>query len=377
MSSDSSNHRLIGEPQTETTTHATDSLKFCTLSKMSCSRGPMALRPKSSCVSQLSNRNFSLGMRSSRTRTAPSRRVNELGISRAATYAATIASKLETPTSGRSYTTTAPSNEVIVHRDVQELRQGHKFATLTISNPRKLNIVSTPLLRQLVEKCKEISADKSLRAVVLTGGETSPGKAPAFIGGADINEMYRLSSADEARQFITNVHLACKAIRDIPVPVIARVDGYALGAGLEIMASCDLRMATKSSTFAMPEVKVGIPSVVEAALLPGLIGMGRTRRLLYLAENIKADQAETWGLVDCVVPDISALDTTVQEWVDRLCEAAPNAIRKQKELMQSWEDTSASEGIAAGIDSFANAYEDGGVEPKQYMGEFSGGKRST
>jgi enoyl-CoA hydratase/carnithine racemase len=125
----------------------------------------------------------------------------------------------------------------------------------------------------------------------------------------------------------------------------------------------------------MPEVRVGIPSVVEAALLPGLIGMGRTRRLLYLAENIDAPRAEVWGLIDRLVSDIQELDTAVQDWVSKICDAGPRAIEEQKRLMQAWEDCSASEGIAAGIDSFANAYEDGGVEPKGYMGRFLKGRK--
>jgi enoyl-CoA hydratase/carnithine racemase len=273
-------------------------------------------------------------------------------------------------TRAQSYGTTSMGEQATVECNIEEYRPGHHLGTITVSNPKKLNIVSTPLLAQIVERCKDLSTDQSLRAVVLTGGETAPGKAPAFIGGADINEMHRISSSDEARQFITGIHLACKALRDLHVPVIARVDGYALGAGLEIMAACDLRIATKISTFAMPEVKVGIPSVVEAALLPALIGMGRTRRLLYLAENIEAPQAETWGLVDRVVSSTDDLDGAVQEWVGRICDAGPSAIKEQKRLMQAWEDCSTSDGVAAGIDSFANAYKDGGVEPKKYMGRF-------
>jgi enoyl-CoA hydratase/carnithine racemase len=268
----------------------------------------------------------------------------------------------------------AKDEQATVRCDIDEYRPGCNIATIRISNPRKLNIVSTPLLLQLIERCKDLSADKSLRAVVLTGDETAEGKALAFIGGADINEMHRISSSDEARQFITRIHLACSAIRELPVPVIARVDGYALGAGLEIMAACDLRIATRTSTFAMPEVRVGIPSVVEAALLPGLIGMGRTRRLLYLAENIDGPQAENWGLVDLLVSDTQELDAALQDWVGKICDAGPGAIEQQKRLMQVWDDCSASDGIAAGIDSFAKAYEDGGVEPKEYMGRFLKGK---
>jgi enoyl-CoA hydratase/carnithine racemase len=273
-------------------------------------------------------------------------------------------------TRARSYGTMNKGEQATVECNIEQYRSGDHVGTIIISNPKKLNIVSTPLLAQIVKRCKDLSADPSLRAVVLTGGETAPGKAPAFIGGADINEMHRISSSDEARQFITGIHLACKALRDLPVPVFARVDGYALGAGLEIMAACDLRIATRTSTFAMPEVKVGIPSVVEAALLPGLIGMGRTRRLLYLAENIDASQAETWGLVDRIVPNTEDLDSAVRDWVGKICDAGPGAIKEQKRLMQVWEDCSTSGGVAAGIDSFANAYKDGGVEPKKYMGKF-------
>ena len=275
-----------------------------------------------------------------------------------------------TPSRVQNYGTSTNSDQAAVLCNIQEHGPGQSVAVLTVSNPRKLNIVNTPLLLQLIEKCNELRNDPSLRAVILKGGQTDSGKAAAFIGGADITEMYHLTSYDQARQFITRVHLACRAIRALPVPIVAAVNGYCLGAGLEIMASCDLRIATCVSTFAMPEVRVGIPSVVEAALLPELIGMGRTRRLLYLAENIDGPTAETWGLVDRLVSDETSLDTAVQDWVGKICEAGPAAIREQKRLMRKWEDCPTSEAIAAGIDSFANAYKYGGIEPREYMGRF-------
>ncbi|CAK1354390.1 uncharacterized protein RHO25_001809 [Cercospora beticola] len=231
-----------------------------------------------------------------------------------------------------------------------------------------MNIVNSSILSQLTTTCEELSKDQDLRAVVLTGGPTAEGKSPSFIGGADIKEMCSLSSPEDARTFITGVHKACQALRDLPVPVIARVDGFSLGAGLEIMVSCDLRVATQESHFGMPEVRVGIPSVVEAALLPQLIGFGRTRRLLYLAEIINGLQAKEWGLVEEVVQDADGLDQTVDEWVSRLCEMGPIAIRQQKRLMMRWEDCSVAEGIQAGIDEFALAFEaNGGQEPREYM----------
>lgn len=183
-----------------------------------------------------------------------------------------------------------------------EHSSGSTIGTITISNPAKLNIVNSQLLTQMKAACEALSSDSRLRTVILTGA-TAPPKALSFIGGADISKMATLDSAQIARSLIMKIHLACQALRDLPVPVIARVNGYTLGAGLEIMAACDLRICSRHSAFGMPEVKVGIPSVVEAALLPSLIGMGRTRQFLYLAENISADKAEKWGLGDRVVED--------------------------------------------------------------------------
>ena len=111
---------------------------------------------------------------------------------------------------------------------------------------------------------------RQLRALILTGAGDR-----AFIGGADINEMVELDQ-ESARIFITHLHEACTALRNLPVPVIARISGYCLGAGLEVAASCDLRIASEHSSFGMPEVRVGIPSVIEAALLPdSSAGKGR------------------------------------------------------------------------------------------------------
>lgn len=270
---------------------------------------------------------------------------------------------------------TTQSRDPHVKSEVQSHGTGNNVATITVSNPSKLNIVDSAIVNELIASCEELSRDRNLRAVVLQGGNTAPGKAPAFIGGADITEMYALQSSDEARAFITRIHLACEVLRDIPVPVIAKVNGFCLGAGLEILAACDLRIATEASVFGMPEVKVGIPSVVEAALLPGLIGMGRTRRLLYLAENIEAREAERWGMIEKVVRDEAQLDHAVKDWTKRIVEMGPKAIRNQKQLMQKWENLSVDKGIQAGVEAFADAFEDGGTEPRAMMGRFVNRKR--
>ena len=238
---------------------------------------------------------------------------------------------------------------------------GHNVAKITFSNSDKLNVVNAQLLDSLIQTCKDLSKDDALRAVIVTGAPPTAGKAASFIGGADVQELSRLSSAEDAKAYITRVHNACAALRDIPVPTVARVSGFCLGGGLELLASCDLRIATKSSKFGMPEVKIGVPSVVEAALFPGIIGFGRAKRLVYLAENISADMAEQWGLVERVVEDVEGLDRAVDEWVGMIVNMGPKSIRNQKRLVRKWEDSATlQEGIDAGVGALMEAYEDGG-----------------
>lgn len=210
--------------------------------------------------------------------------------------------------------------------------------------------------------------------MVLTGAKTQT-RAQAFIGGADITEMFAIDTPDQARSFITKIHDVCTAIRELPVPVIAKIDGFCLGAGLEIMAACDLRIATKESIFGMPEVKVGIPSVVEARLLCDLVGWGKARRLVYLAENVDSTKAEAWGLVEAVVAGKGELDVTTEQWMKMIAESGPAAIRAQKVLCKKWEECSVDDGIEAGIECFADSFGDGGQEPKRMMGAFVRRKR--
>jgi enoyl-CoA hydratase len=234
-------------------------------------------------------------------------------------------------------------------------------AHLTIHNERKLNTLNSALMEEFAAAIEGLARDETLRAAVLTGaGER------AFIGGADINEMAQLDPVS-GRAFITRLHRCCDAVRRAPFPVIARIMGYALGAGLEVAAACDLRIAAETAVFGMPEVKVGIPSVIEAALLPALIGWGRTRRMLLLGETITAAEAADWGLVEMVVP-AQSLNAAVEGWISSIQQAGPRAIRLQKALIRRWEDLPLSQAIQAGIDSFATAWETD--EPSRRMKAF-------
>ncbi|KAH8817408.1 ClpP/crotonase-like domain-containing protein [Xylogone sp. PMI_703] len=243
-------------------------------------------------------------------------------------------------------------------------------ATITVSNPQKLNSLNSPILDALVASITSLENKPNLRCVVLTGGECTTGRA--FIGGADISEMMHLPNAEAARTFITKMHIACKALRDLPVPVIARVNGHALGGGLAVMAATDMRIARSDALFGMPEVQRGVPSTAESALLPLQIGYARARRLLLLGDTISASQAEQWGLVDRVV-EPSELDKAVEEWVELVLSAGPRALQAQKELLAVWEQVSPEQAIKAGIWEFGKAFETEGLEAegRRMMNEFS------
>ena len=212
----------------------------------------------------------------------------------------------------------------------------------------------------------ELAVGEELRAMVVTGA----GEA-GVIGDASIDEMATLDRSS-AERFITLVHGTCNCLRRLPVPVIARIDGYALGAGLEIAVSCDLRVATTRAKFGMPEVKVGLPSVVEAALIPQLIGWGRARELLMTGETIDAQTALRWGLIERAVKP-QELDGEVDTIVGALLAAGPQAVRSQKRLMQEWEKLPTDRAIAAGIEALVRAFDTD--EPARLLGAFLKRKR--
>jgi len=232
---------------------------------------------------------------------------------------------------------------------------------------RRLNVLNPPALLDLTEAFLGLAREDDLRVVVFSG---AGGKA--FIGGADVNHMITMKKPEDGRAFIALIHKLCQSIRDCPVPVICRMEGYTLGAGLEVAAACDMRIAADNAYFGMPEVKVGVPSVVEAALLPRLIGWGRTSRMLLTAENIDAAKAEAWGMVEEVVPP-ARLDAAIEHCVAAIVQATPLAVRAQKRLMRRWERLSLDEAVQAGIDAFAQSMADG--EHHERMGAFVNRKK--
>lgn len=226
-------------------------------------------------------------------------------------------------------------------------RQARGRVEVVLDRPDKLNALSLVLLGELTDVLNSLDGNGELRCVVLSGA------GRAFSAGADLADLRRLD-ASNAERFIRSLHAACQAVRDCPVPVIARIDGPCLGGALELAASCDMRAASERSTFAMPEVRLGIPSVIEAALLPRLMGWGRAAELLFTGRTLTAGEAHAAGLVEAMAKDPADI---VENWVGDVLDAGPCAIRAQKTLMRTWERTHVDDAIEDGVEAFCRSLE--------------------
>ncbi|AUL14336.1 enoyl-CoA hydratase [Bordetella bronchiseptica] len=240
-------------------------------------------------------------------------------------------------------------------------RDARGVYTLQIHDAKSLNILATPVTLGLTAAARWIAAQEDARAVVIRGsGER------AFIGGANIYEMAELDP-DGARGFITNLRHLCDAVADIPVPTIARIPGFCLGAGMELAAACDIRLGTHDAVFGMPEVRVGIPSVIHAVLLPALIGPGATNWLLLTGETVDGAQALRWGYLQFAC-EAAELDALVERTVAPIAASGPRAVRSQKSLLRYWSHSSVEAGLDRSVAAFGEAFTTS--EPREYMAPF-------
>lgn len=248
-----------------------------------------------------------------------------------------------------------------IRTEIETLESGGRIARVIVSRPGKLNTLTPDHVEGLHAAFINLANDEDLRVVILTGDGDR-----AFIGGADLETLGGLTP-ESGHAFLTSLHQICAAIRALPVPVIARIRGYCLGAGLEVAASCDMRVAADDAVFGMPEVKIGVPSVIEAALLPQLVGWGKTREIVFTGENFDAEEALRIGFVEKLVT-VGQLDKAVQSWATSICTAGPLAIRSQKALIRKWESLPLDDAIEAGIESLSDAYKTD--EPARYVQAF-------
>ena len=234
-------------------------------------------------------------------------------------------------------------------------------AQMTICNAGSMIIFNSTVIASLREAIEQLGRQKDVRALVIRGDSEK-----AFVGGADIKEMATLDQRGGER-FITGLRDLCEAVRNFPQPVIARIPGWCLGGGLEFAICCDFRVASEDAKFAMPEVKVGIPSVIHAALLPRVMGTPRARWLVMTGATIDAATALNWGLVD-VVTTAAQLDAEIEKVLHEILECGAEAIAAQKVLIRKWEELPLKDAIDASIPIFGRSFTTG--EPQEAMQRF-------
>ena len=228
-------------------------------------------------------------------------------------------------------------------------KEGH-VATITINRPKALNALSTAVLTDLNAALDEVAADQDVYALIITGaGEKS------FVAGADIAEM-KDKSVEEAAVYGKFGNEVFRKIETFRCPVIAAVNGFALGGGCELAMSCDIRVASENAVFGQPEVGLGItPGFGGTQRLARLVGAGIAKEMIFTARNIKADRAAEIGLVNKVVA-AEELMPTVMKMAAGIAKNAPIAVAYAKKAINNGLQTDIDAGIAIEVEEFSNCF---------------------
>ena len=224
----------------------------------------------------------------------------------------------------------------------------NEIAILTITAPKSLNALNSTILRELGNFIYHI--DKNIKALIITGdGEKS------FVAGADISEMQNLDSV-EGESFGRLGAQIFRSIETLPIPVIAAVNGFALGGGCELAMACDIRICSENAKFGQPEVGLGIiPGFSGTYRLAKLVGMGYAKEMIYTGKVIRADEALRIGLVNAVYPQAELMDAALK-MASKICTMAPIAIRYAKQCINNEYDLSAEEAIAYENERFGQCF---------------------
>ena len=219
-------------------------------------------------------------------------------------------------------------------------------AVLTLEGRTDLNLLGLELFQSLINGLDEVAADANITTLVLRGaGER------ALTAGVDLYEMRDLTP-QTAEEFIRTLHRAIRKVLTLPIPVIAAINGLCLGGGLELVLACDLRIASEDSIFGLPEVLAGVPSVIEASLLPRTIGLGRARRPIMTGESVTSQEALDMGLVDRVVPK-GAVNAAALEAAERFRNTSPRVLAAQKDIIVKWLELGDEQAAQYSIKAFA------------------------
>lgn len=239
-------------------------------------------------------------------------------------------------------------------------KQGAR-GVITLNRPDRLNCINDRMLDELEYLLTRCNRDSGIRLVLLKAAG-----AKAFCSGIDV-ECVRDKTALAARAIGRRLHEVFYLCRTLGKPILVEINGLCLGAGLELAISCDLIVASDKSEFGLPNINVGIPAIVEAALLPQAIGIMNTRELCYTGWNWGAEKALARGLVNQVVAE-GALEAAVEKWAQRLETRSPMALMTQKEIIHAWMTTDIEAAIDFSINTVALNWMT--ADQKEGMGAF-------
>lgn len=221
---------------------------------------------------------------------------------------------------------------------------------LTVNRPEALNAINSALLDELYDKVSEIAADESVRCLILTGS----GKA--FVAGADIGEMKDLSK-QEGYEFGMRGHRSFTAVENLEIPVIAAVNGYALGGGCELALCADIRIASERAKFAQPEVGLGItPGFGGTQRLIRTVNRAKAMEMILTARIVSAQEALEMGLVSRVVPGEELMNTALA-LAESIAANAPVAVRNAKAAVRRSYARELNEDLEAEAKLFADCFE--------------------
>jgi len=226
------------------------------------------------------------------------------------------------------------------------------IATITINRPAKYNALNSAVVKTLRDLFKKAEDDKAIRVIVLTGAGEK-----AFAAGADITE-FQGKGGKIIRPFVKNGQELCTFIESMDKPVIAAVNGFALGGGCEIAMACDIRYASGNARFGQPEINLGIiPGYGGTVRLPRLVGLGIAKELVFTGDQIKAEEALRMGLVNKVFETVEALHTGVRDLAMKLVEKPGVALKLAKQSMNNAWQLSLDENLTFEVDVFCQTFD--------------------
>lgn len=246
--------------------------------------------------------------------------------------------------------------------------KNQKIAIVELQRIGKLNALSIEFIGQIKQVLQELEEANDVDGIIITGTEN------CFIAGADINVLKTLDSFT-GREFLTLLQSLCGAIRHHKKPIIAGVNGHCYGAGLEVAISCDMMIASENATFGMQEVKIGMPSVIEAALFPFIIGLQKTREFLLTGEVIDAQAALEMNMIHYKVSRDELMSKCIETAL-RITSNPGYAVTLQKQLINRWLENAGLEiSIKNGVDFVGIAF--GKEESREILGQVlnKGGKQ--